>query len=484
MGAKPLTTVSTAQTVLPEWYTNQAQDLLASQNALLNRPYQAFDGARLAELTPDQLAGINLAGESATGYQPILQGALSTLNNAIPNYDEVLARIRAANPDYTGATGALDTASASAGRIGGVSGSALSSAQPWFNQAGSMSAYDAASPTLGGALQYSQASTSPLAIAMAQPYLDKAAGDVTDVSAYMNPYDDAVVKRIGDIGARTLREQLAPAINDKFIRSGQLMSSGQSIDEARALRDVAADVTAKQAELLQQGYTSAQAAKGSDLSRYGSLAGTAGNLGLGQQGALSTAAGQIADIGKTYGALTSADQNALLDIGKSSGTLAGQDDQLRLAAMQAQANAELQAAQQRAALTGQQQTGALNQAKLQGDILGQQQAGALTQAQQAAALAAQTQNQQIAGANALTTAGGLTQGQNQKSLDIQYGDFLRQQGYPQAQIDAMLKTFQGVQGGVPQGSVGFEQKTKTGSSPSLASTILGLAAGAKGVGVI
>ena len=452
MGAKPLTTVSTAQTVLPEWYTNQAQDLLASQNALLNRPYQAFDGARLAELTPEQLAGIRAAADSATGYQPLLQGALSTLGTAMP--------------DYAPARGALDTASASAAGLGGISGSALGAASPWFTQAGGMSAFGAASPTLGGALQYSQASTSPLAIAMAQPYLDKAAGDVTDVSAYMNPYDDAVVKRIGDIGARTLREQLAPAINDKFIRSGQLMSSGQSIDEARALRDVAADVTAQQAQLLQQGYTQAQAAKGSDLSRYGSLAGTAGNLGLGQQGALSTAAGQIADVGKTYGALTSADQNALLDIGKSSGTLAGQDDQIRLSAAQAQADAQLRAAQQQAALTQMQQT------------------GALTQAQQQAALALQTQNQQIAGANALTTAGGLTQGQNQKSLDIQYGDFLRQQGYPQAQIDAMLKTFQGVQGGVPQGSVGFEQQTKTGSGSSAASTILGLAAAAKGVGVI
>ncbi len=438
MAAKPLTTVSTAQTVLPEWYTNQAQDLLASQNALLGRPYQPFEGVRLADLTPEQLAGIEAARGSATGYQPILQGALSALNRP---------------QDMTGVNEAI-------GRIGSsVGGGALSAAQPYFDQAGGMSAFGAASPTLGGALQYSQASTGPLGIAMAQPYLDRANDNVADVSEYMNPYDDAVVRRIGDIGARTLREQLAPAINDKFIRSGQLMSSGQSIDEARALRDVAADVTAQQAQLLQQGYTSAQAAKGSDLSRFGALAQTAGGLGTAQQGALSTAAGQIADVGKTYGALTSADQGALLDIGKSSGTFAGQDAQTRLAAAQAEANLRAQQA-------------------------AQQQQFALQQAQLGGTLAAQTQNQQIAGANALTSAGGLTQGQQQKSLDIQYADYLRQQGYPQAQIDAALKTFQGVQGGVPQGTTGFEQQTKTGSGTSLASTVLGGLAAAKGVGVI
>lgn len=461
MGTKLIDTVSTAQSVIPAWYTNVAKDLLARQEAVANRGYTPYDGARLADLTADQLSGLEQARLASTNYQDQL----------------------------TKAGGGADAAMASAGLIGAAAGpGSLGVAKPWFDKAGAlngltaadpylrraadMSAFGAANPGLGQSANYAEASTGALGLAMASPYLQAAGGNVADVSEYLNPYSDEVVRNLGDIGARTLREQLAPAIRDKFISSGQggglgaLTASGQSIDEARALRDVYSDTLAKQAELLQSGYTQAQAAKSGDLSRFAGLAGTAGNLGFQQQGALSTAAGQLADIAKTRGSLTSADQAAQAGIGAQYGALTQ--------------------AQQEALLKIGQGTASASQADAQARI---QAAQAQAQAQQAAAaqqaaLAAQQQQQALASAGALQQAGALTQTQNQKSLDQQYQDFLAQQNFPQQQIDQSLKTFQGVQGGIPQGTVGYEQQAKSGQGASLASTALGALSAAKGLGVI
>ena len=290
------------------------------------------------------------------------------------------------------------------------------------------------------------------------------------MSAYLNPYNDQVVRNLGDIGARTLREQLAPAIRDKFVQSGQLRASGQSVDEARALRDVYSDTLAKQAELLQQGYTSAQGAMQTDLARQGQLANTAGSLGFQQQGALSTAAGQFADVGRSLGQLTSADQTAQMGIGREYGALSQADTQAAIQAAQAQAAAEVAAATN------------LSRARL--DATSGLTAAEMAKAAQQASLALQDQTQTVTGANALNAAGALTYAQNQKSLDQQYADFAAQQNFPQQQIDAGVKTFQGVQGGVPQGSVGYEQQVKSGQGPSAASQILGTVATGKAVGVI
>ena len=54
---------STQQTILPDWYTNYAMDILANQRAIAARPFQEYVDAsgkvipRVADFAPDQQQG-------------------------------------------------------------------------------------------------------------------------------------------------------------------------------------------------------------------------------------------------------------------------------------------------------------------------------------------------------------------------------------------------------------------------------------------
>jgi hypothetical protein len=96
-------------------------------------------------------------------------------------------------------------------------------------------------------------------------------------------------------------------------------------------------------------------------------------------------------------------------------------------------------------------------------------AGGLAQTQQQQQLAAsgalsnlgaRAQELGLTGANAIAGVGALQQQQGQKNLDVAYGDFLRQQGYPQEQINNMVNAFKGVASGVPSATLDY------GISPS------------------
>lgn len=285
----------TGQTILPEWYTNYAMQVLANQQAASAVPYSAYQGPRVAEFSPTQQQAFGMTGQAATAYQPALGQATQATQAAM------------------GAPGALETA---------------------------------------------------------QPYLGAAAQTAPGVvNQYMNPYQEQVVNRIGELGARNLQENIMPGIEGRYIAAGQLgfggrqpgtgTPSGMMTDTARAVRDVSADILGKQGEALQAGYTGALGAAQTDLSRMGQLASTAGNLGYQQKG--------------------------------------------------------------------------------------QQLAGA----EQLAGLGAKAQELGLTGAGALGQVGATQQGQAQKNLDVAYGDFLRQQGYPQEQINNMLQTLGGIKGAVP-----------------------------------
>lgn len=73
----------TSQTVLPEWYTNYAMQLLSNQNALLNRPYETAPMPRVAGFTPQQQQGFNMTGTAATSFQPGLTAATQATQNAM-----------------------------------------------------------------------------------------------------------------------------------------------------------------------------------------------------------------------------------------------------------------------------------------------------------------------------------------------------------------------------------------------------------------
>ena len=377
----------TKQSVTPSWYTNYAMDMLAGQKAIASRPYQTAPMPRVAGFTPTQQQSFGMTETAAGAYQPMLNAATAATQSAM-----------------------------------GMPGSVASS-QPYFNQAMDMNGVTAATPGLEQAARFASQSTDALGMNAAQPYLQQAGqSSVANIGSYMNPYNDAVTKRIAEMGTRNLTENIMPQIEGRYIQAGQLgfggrggmgTPSGMMTDTSRAVRDVSADILAQQTAAMQQGYTQAANLAGTDLSRFGTLANTAGNLGVQQQGALAQAGQQMANIGQTYGTLTGAQQRALTDIGTNVGTFAGQDVTRNLAG-----------------------------------------------AQQLAGLGEQAQTLGLTGAGALGNVGALQQQQGQKNLDVAYGDFLRQQGYEQEQIDNMLKTFQGVAAGVPQAD------TTYGVSPS------------------
>jgi hypothetical protein len=193
-----------------------------------------------------------------------------------------------------------------------------------------------------------------------KPYLGMAAQTAPSVvGQYMNPYTENVVNRIGELGARTLNEQILPGIRDKFIAGGTYGGSRNAELFGRGVRDAMEGISAEQAKALESGYQGSLGAAQTDLGRFGTL---------------GTIAGQTA----------------------------GQD--------------------------------------IEAERLG---AGTL------ASLAEQTQKQGLTGAGALMTAGGAQQGQTQANLDLAYQDFLKQQGYPQAQIDQSVGTLKGVAQAVP-----------------------------------
>jgi hypothetical protein len=305
----------TKQSVMPEWYTNYAMDVLSGQKALANRPYETAPMPRVAGFTPTQQQAFGMTGTAATAYQPLFNQATGVAQSA------------------ANAPGALNTA------------------QPFLTQAGQTS--------------------------------------VSNIGSYMNPYNDAVINRIGELGTRNLTENILPQIEGRYIQAGQLgfgsrdgmgTPSGMMTDTARAVRDTSADILGQQTQALQQGYTQAAGLAGTDLSRFGNLASTVGDLAQTQQQQQLAASGALSSLG------------------------------------------------------------------------------------------GQAQSLGLTGAGALGGVGAMQQQQGQKNLDVAYGDFLRQQGYPQEQINNMINTFKGVAAGVPSAETtygispsGVEQKsTSTG----------------------
>lgn len=478
-----------SQTVLPEWYTNYAMELLSNQQALAQRPFPTAPMPRVAEFSPTQQRGFEMAGQAATAYQPALGQATQATQNlmgstalsaARPYFSQAqgLNPLAVAQPDISAARGLATQAGAT---------NILGAATPFLQQAAGMSGVGAAQPFVQQAAGTIQQGTSPSGLAAAQPYLSQAGqSSVANIGQYMDPYISQVVDRVGELGGRTLRERILPEIEGRYIAAGQLgfggrqpgagTPSGMMTDTARALRDVSADVQAQQAQLLSQGYGQAQAAAQADLARQAQLAGTAGQLGTAQQQALLEAAQQQAALGSQVGQLTAQQQQALADIGSRFGTLAGTQQQGALST--AQQLAAL--GQMGAGLTADQQQLLANLGVNVGQLSGQDITRGLSGAQQLAGLGAQAQQLGLTGAGALQQVGGVQQSQAQRNLDVAYEDFLRQQGYPQEQINAMLATFKGVAQGIPTGEqvFGIEPTGRPAEyQPGTAASIAGVLSG-------
>lgn len=294
-----------SETILPEWYSNYAMQLLSNQQAQMAQPYQTYQGPRVAEFSPAQQQGFNMTGQAATAYQPALGAATTATQNLMGQ-------------------------------------NALGAAQPYFGQAAGMSSVGAATPGLSQAAQLTGQSTQALGQQAAQPFLAQAGqSTVGNIGQYMNPYTEQVVNRIGQLAQRNLTENLLPGVEGRYVAAGQLgyggrgpaagTPSGMLTDTARAIRDTQEAALAEQSKALQAGYSEAAGLSAADLQRQAQLASTAGQLGTQQQGALAQAGQQMASIGQAYGNLTGEQQQLLANIGAQIGTLGGADITRQLA---------------------------------------------------------------------------------------------------------------------------------------------------------
>jgi hypothetical protein len=271
-------------------------------------------------------------------------------------------------------------------------------------------------------------------------------------------------------------------------------------DTARAVRDTSADILGQQTAALQSGYTQAAGLSAADLARQGQLASTAGNLAQAQQQALSNIGQQQANIGAQMGNLTQGQQSAILAAAGQQAGIGTQLGNLAQGQQQALTNIGTQQANigaQMGNLTQGQQSALLAAAGQQANIGTQSGNLAQTQQQQQLAasgalsgLAGQAQGLGLTGAGALGAVGAQQQQQGQRSLDVAYQDFLRQQGYPQEQINNMLNTFKGVATGVPSATQeqgispsGVKQEYPASTASQIGGTLTTLAGILKDVGV-
>lgn len=511
-----INTYGQTTTDVPAWYNDYTQGLIARANAVAAEPYQAYGFPRLAGLDTAQQQAYQKAYGLEAQYQPIMNQAVqsataagqgSALSAASPYFQQALGY----NP-LTAAQPLLGEA-ASFARLSSADTSGL--AQPYLQQAGQYTTQGAggtaglAQPYIGEASQMTrQGAQGTAGIAqpaltqasqmttqgagatagLATPYIQQAIQQtgtggqsaVGGIEAYMNPYTEQVVNRIGELGARNLREQLLPQIQDQSIAAGQFGGTRGAEQIGRAIRDTQEGISAQQAQALQQGYTQAAGLAQQDLARQLQAAGQTGALGqslaslsAADQQRLLSAAGQQAAIGQAQAGLSAADQQRLLSaagqqaaLGQSLAGLSAADQQRLLAAgSQAaalgQATAGLEAAdlarmaqtgqqlgalgQQTGALTGQAGTLAAQVGQQYGTLAQQDLARQLQSAQTLGGLGQLQQQLGVSNIGALEAAGQAQQQQTQRSLDLAYQDFLEQRGWDKDQIAFLNNAIRGLQ---------------------------------------
>lgn len=89
---------------------------------------------------------------------------------------------------------------------------------------------------------------------------------------YMDPYQEAVVSRIAELGNRNMAENILPQLEAKFVRLGQHGGSRHGELAQRAARDIQSEISGRQAEALSHGYGQAMGAFNADQARMMELA--------------------------------------------------------------------------------------------------------------------------------------------------------------------------------------------------------------------
>ena len=200
-------------------YTSLLHKTLNRTSDVMDTPYKPYEGNRVTDFNTDQNAAFQGVRDAQGNWQPYT----------------------------TQAGGSLDRAT-------GMDPNA--SAQPWLNRAANTST----------------------ATRAANPYMRSASETLPQgIDPYMSDYTDAVVNRIGDLGARNLTEKLLPGVNDVF--TGAQFGRDRHADFTnRAVRDTQESILGQQSQALESGYKTAGDLFNADKNRAAGLAGQAGQL--------------------------------------------------------------------------------------------------------------------------------------------------------------------------------------------------------------
>jgi hypothetical protein len=465
-----VTTYGESTTNVPTWYSDYTQGLISRANSIAAEPYQPYSQARIAGFDPAQTSAYNQTLGLQGQYQPMLDasknaiynaGAGSSTGAAQPYINKALTY----NP-YDAASGTLGQAGSLVGKSYGDT-SAL--AQPYFDQANKYTQQGAtgtaalAQPYLDQAALGTAIAGSANTAGLANPYMSQASklsgqgaqtglGGIQD---YMNPYQDQVVNRIGELGARNLKENLLPNIQDRAIQAGTFGGSRSGEAIGRALRDTQESTLAQQSAALQSGYSQAGQQLQTDRARQ--LQAAQQQAGFGQQAAglsaadyqrMLAASGQQAQIGQTMAGLSSADQQRLMAAGQQQAAMGQSAAGLEGAdlARYGQAGAQMGAlGQMYGNLAGAAGTQQLQAAQQMGTMSNQDFARMLQSGQAMGALGQQTQQMGMQNVSALEAAGAGQQQQQQRSLDQAYQDFLNQREYDRNNIAFLNASVRGLQ---------------------------------------
>lgn len=152
----------------------------------------------------------------------------------------------------------------------------------------------------------------------AQPYFNAASSATPDIiGSYMNPYQENVTNRMGDLAARQIREKLMPELGDQFIRAGQYGSTRQQELAQRGVRDISENLASQIGSQLAQGYTTAGTQAQEDMRRLASIGQASGTLSGTEMQGLGNIANVQAGLGQKEQALGLQGAGALETIGQT-----------------------------------------------------------------------------------------------------------------------------------------------------------------------
>lgn len=83
-----VTSTDTTQSQWPSWYQSWINNLLAKGSAVVDEPYQAYGGPRVAPTTADQQSAYNMTRQGIGAYQPYIDTAGQYLTQAGGGFDQ------------------------------------------------------------------------------------------------------------------------------------------------------------------------------------------------------------------------------------------------------------------------------------------------------------------------------------------------------------------------------------------------------------